>query len=281
MLIRAISLSGLLATALAAGDGWPEPWPSHWREPSSELFPGQQVPLTAENTDPDGGCRISNITANEMVKGRKIVDFTTNAMGSLEEPKIKPLNSSGGEQWEFDGISEDGMQSFIFGFYRDPNYAILGTGNLRLSIEFGFADRTRFSEVYYAERSVVETCSIGTRGLWIDKKNGWQFSFLVNAAMSEAIVTLDSDTVKGKATINSRSQPLTAQGSVWPNENDSTVTIPYYHWSQPIPAGTVDTNVEVKGKPVQWKGMGGHERFWSAFRSVPYDIFIPRVSSAH
>ncbi len=272
MLIRLIHLFGLLATTIATSHDWPEPWPSHWREPSSDVFPGQQVPLLVEDTDAEGGCQKSNITSNEMAKGRKIVDFPTKAVGNLEEPKLKPLNSSGGEQWEFDGISEDGMQSFIFGFYRDPNYAILGTGNLRLSIEFGFADRTRFSEVYYAEQSVVETCSLGTRGLWIDKKSGWQFSFLVDTAMTEAIITLDSDTVKGRVTIKSRSKPLAADGSVWPAENASTVTIPYYHWSQPIPAGTVETNVEIKGKLTQWKGMGGHERFWSAFRSVPCDI---------
>ncbi len=268
MLIHLVSLISLLASALANTHGWPEPWPSHWRELNSDLFPGQQVPLTVEDTDADAGCRLSNITAFEMAKGRKIVDFTTKAIGSLEEPKIQPLNSSGGEQWEFDGVSEDGMQSFVFGFYRDANYAILGTGNFRLSIEFAFADRTRFYEVYYPERSVVETCSQGTRGLWVDEKNGYRFSFQVDADMTEAIITLDSDTVKGKVSIRSQALPLTADGSVWPAENASTAPIPYYHWSQPIPAGTVDTDVEIKGKRVQWTGMGGHERFWSAFRSV-------------
>lgn len=269
MYTRLIYLYGLLATVTATSHEWPEPWPSHWREPSSDVFPAQQVPLSVEDTDAGRGCRISNITSNEMAKGRTVVDFPLKAVGSLEEPKLQPLNASGGEQWEFDGISEDGMQSFIFGFYRDPNYAILGTGNLRLSIEFGFADRTRFSEVYYAERSVVETCSLGTRGLWVDKKSGWQFSFLVDTAMQEAIITLDSDTVKGRVIIKSRAKPLAADGATWPAENASTVTIPYYHWSQPIPAGTVDTYVEIKGKLTQWKGMGGHERFWSAFRLVP------------
>ncbi|KAI1819732.1 hypothetical protein F4861DRAFT_113611 [Xylaria intraflava] len=265
MLICLIPFIGLLAGTLAEKHGWPEPWPAHWREPNSDLFPGQQVPLVTEDADTGAGCQLSNITAFEMAKGRKIVDFTTKALGSLEEPKIRPLNSSGGEQWEFDGVSEDGMQSFVFGFYRDANYAILGTGNFRLSIEFAFADRTRFYEVYYPERSVIETCSQGTRGLWIDEKSGYQFSFQVNADMTEAVITLDSDTVKGKASIRSKALPLTADGNVWPAENASTAPIPYYHWSQPIPAGTVDVDVDIKGKHVQWTGMGGHERFWSAF----------------
>ncbi|KAI0972717.1 hypothetical protein F4678DRAFT_49888 [Xylaria arbuscula] len=265
MLIRVVPFFGLLASTLASTNVWPEPWPSHWRESNSDLFPGDQAPLTVEDADTDAGCRVSNLTAYEMVKGRKIVDFATKATGSLEEPKIKPLNSSGGEQWEFDGVSEDGLSSFVFGFYRDANYAILGAGNFRLSIEFAFADRTRFYEVYYPERSVVETCSLGTRGLWVDEKDGYKFSFQVNADYSEAIVTLDSDTVKGKVVIQSKALPLTADGNVWPSENASTVPIPYYHWSQPIPAGSVNTDVEIKGKPIQWTGMGGHERFWSAF----------------
>ncbi|OAA34692.1 hypothetical protein NOR_08321 [Metarhizium rileyi] len=264
MLIRLVSTVGLLVT-VANTHGWPEPWPSHWHEPNSQLFPGQQTPIAAEDNGASAGCQLSNITAFEMVRGRKIVDFATNAMGSLEEPKIHPLNSSAGEQWEFDGVSDDGMQSFIFGFYRDPNYAILGTGNFRLSIEFAFADHTRFYEVYYPQRSIVETCSQGTRGLWVDEKTGHQFSFLVNSDLTEAIITLDSDTVKGKVYIHSRALPLTADGNVWPSANASTAPVPYWHWSQPIPAGTVDTDVEIKGKQVKWTGMGGHERFWSAF----------------
>ncbi|KAI0869273.1 hypothetical protein GGS24DRAFT_512219 [Hypoxylon argillaceum] len=231
----------------------PEAWPLHWQQSSAD-----QVPM-AES------CELSNLTAFEMAKGRKIVDFTTNAVESFELPKITPLNSSAGEQWEFDGVSEDGMSSFVFGFYRDPNYAILGTGNFRLSIEFAFADRSRFYEVYYPEQSSVETCSVGTRGHWVDVKDGYSFSFFVKADMSEAVVHLNSDTVKGRVTIRSRSRPLTADGYVWPAENASTVTVPYYHWSEPIPAGDVDVNVEIKGKEITWAGMGGHERFWSAF----------------
>lgn len=275
MLIPLISFIGLLPT-LVSTHGWPGPWPSHWAEPNSNLFPGQQqVPLaTEEGTEANAGCRLSNITAFEMAKGRQVVNFASSAIGSLEEPKIQPLNSSGGEQWEFDGVSEDGMQSFVFGFYRDPNYAILGTGNFRLSIEFAFADRTRFYEVYYPQRSVVETCPQGTRGLWVDEKTDTRFSFQVNTEMTEAFITLDSDTVQGEVSIHSRALPLTADGNVWPAENASTAPIPYWHWSQPIPAGTVNTNVVIKGKRVQWTGMGGHERFWSAFRSVSSNILF-------
>ncbi|KAF7182337.1 hypothetical protein CNMCM7691_001817 [Aspergillus felis] len=244
-------------TLVALVKSW-QPWPAHWLDDGASPLDGQ-IPLLTQQ------CKISNLTAFEMVKGRQMVDFTTNAMESFEAPKVTPLNSTAGEQWEFDGVSEDGMQSFVFGFYRDANYAILGTGNFRLSIEFAFADRTRFYEVYYPSRSVVEHCSVGTRGEWVDEAEGYSFSFQVNADMSEAVVFLDSPTVKGSVIIKSRARPLTADGHVWPAQNASTEGVPFYHWSEPIPAGDVDVDVVIKDKPLVFRGMGGHERFWSAF----------------
>ncbi|KAK6826217.1 hypothetical protein PG987_013711 [Apiospora arundinis] len=253
------------ASARASSDVWPESWPMQWSNPAAKGFAEHQEPLVMDGYTGDSACLVSNLTAYEMAKGRQAVDFARDAMENFETPKIRPLNSSAGEQWEFDGVSADGMQSFVFGFYRDPNYAILGTGNFRLSMEFAFADRTRFYEVYYPERSVVESCPQGTRGMWYDEKDGYKFSFLVNAEMSEAIVTLKSDTLDGKAFIQSKARPLTADGQVWPAQNGSTEPVRHWHWSQPIPAGTVDLDVDIKGRKVAWSGMGGHERFWSAF----------------
>lgn len=237
----------------------------HWLDSNLAMLSAnqQQNPLWTEAMG--STCQISNLTAFEMTKGRQVVDFSVDASENFEWPKIQPLNSSAGEQWEFDGVSADGMQSFIFGFYRDPNYAILGTGNFRLSVEFAFQDRTRFYEVYYPERSIVESCPQGTRGLWFDEKDGYRFSFLVKADMSEAIINLESDTVKGRAVIHSKASPLAADGQLWPAVNASTAPVPHWHWSQPIPAGTVDLDVDIKGRKVAWSGMGGHERFWSAF----------------
>ncbi|KAL5355554.1 hypothetical protein BJX96DRAFT_170779 [Aspergillus floccosus] len=234
------------------------PWPEHWLIDSTSVSLDTQVPLTEP-------CQISNLSAFEMVKGRQTVEFGSGGVESFEKPKIPTLNSTAGEQWEFDGVSEDGMQSFVFGFYRDYNYAILGTGNFRLSIEFAFANRTRFYEVYYPSRSVVEHCSVGTRGQWVDEKDGYSFSFQVKADMSEAVMILDSSTVKGTVVMKSRARPLTADGHVWPAANASTEAVPFYHWAEPIPAGDVDVNVAIKGEPLLFHGMGGHERFWSAF----------------
>lgn len=251
---KLFTLSLFISTCLASS--WP-PWPEHWLQSNPSDWENQ-LPLSEP-------CATSNLTAFEMVKGRHIADFGTDPTATFEAPKISPLNSTAGEQWEFDGVSNDGMQSFVFGFYRDPNYAILGAGNFRLSIEFAFADRTRFYEVYYPSRSVVETCVYGTRGQWVDEKDGYSFSFQVKADMSEAVIFLDSSTVKGTVRIQSHARPLTADGHVWLSANATTVGVPFFHWAEPIPGGDVDVDVIIKDQPLQFQGMGGHERFWSAF----------------
>ncbi|TLS30802.1 hypothetical protein PpBr36_02213 [Pyricularia pennisetigena] len=228
------------------------------------LAQDEQQVLAAGTTDASA-CQISNMTAYEMEKGRKIVGLTKGAIESFVVPRLNPINSTGGEQWAFDGVSEDGVQSFMFGFYRDPNYSILGAGNFRLSLEFGFANRERVAELYYAERTVIETCPQGVRGVWYSESEGWHHSFLIKADMSEAVIILNSDSLKGTITYKSKALPIAADGHVWPNGNATTEPIRYLHWSEPIPAGTVDFDVEIKGKKVAWKGIGGHERFWTAF----------------
>ncbi|KAL8750371.1 MAG: hypothetical protein Q9184_006444, partial [Pyrenodesmia sp. 2 TL-2023] len=79
-----------------------------------------------------------------MEKTRKAVFFGADPLDDPESPKMVPLNTTGGEQWEFGGISDDGLSMFYFGFYRDPNYSILGTGNLRLVSEWAYADGRKF-----------------------------------------------------------------------------------------------------------------------------------------
>ncbi|OBR13044.1 hypothetical protein CH63R_05340 [Colletotrichum higginsianum IMI 349063] len=263
MAFRLLLLSSvLIGPSVWAGQLWPEPWPLEWRNLDMNLLDTmEQHVLETDNP----GCVISNLTSNEMVKGRKVVDFSTDASENFMLPKIEPLNSTAGDQWAFDGVSKDAKQAFVFGFYRDPNYAILGTGNFRLSIEMALDDGTRFAELYYPERSVIESCAEGIRGMWYDDKDGYRFTWMVKADMSEAIVTLNSDTLQGKIAYHSKSQPRSADGHVWPNANASTQTVRHHHWAQPIVGGNLEFDVEIKGEKVAWTGMGGLERIWTAF----------------
>lgn len=248
-LLRLFSFLLLLSAAAGWEYGWPTDWQQHW--PDS----WQQTPSE--------DCSVSHLTAYEMEKGREPVYFSTSPLDDFEAPKMLPLNSTGGEQWEFDGISEDGMLSFCFGFYRDPNYAILGTGNLRLSVEFAYADGKRFAQVDYPTNSIVESCPQGTRGVW--KTKDYSYTFEISSDMSVARIGIDTPDVKGNVLMKSVTPPRYADGSVWPNANGTTATVPYFYWVEPIPIGTVAVDMVIEGKPYTFTGMGGHERLWSAF----------------
>lgn len=80
-----------------------------------------------------------------MARDRKPAFFSTGQSEDWiwEEPSVVSMNSTAGEQWEFDGVSEDGKQAFIFGIYRDPDYSFLGTGNLRVHAEFSKENGSR------------------------------------------------------------------------------------------------------------------------------------------
>lgn len=232
---------------------WSPEWEEHW---SSDLSSeGQQV-----MTD---GCTVSHLTTYEMEKGRKPVFFSTGPLDDPEAPKILPLNSTGGEQWEFDGVSDDGTLAFCIGFYRDPNYAILGTGNLRLSVEFAYTNGTRFVRVDYPTDSIVESCPSYTRGVW--KTKDYSYTFEVSKDMSTARIGFDADDIKGSALMKSVTAPRYPDASVFPRENATTLVVPYFHWIEPIPVGETFVDVEIEGRPYQFRGLGGHERLWTAF----------------
>lgn len=64
------------------------------------------------------------------------------------------MNKTSGEQWEFDGISKDTKTGLVIGFYRDPNYAILGTGNFWVSLDVVFENGTVYSQDHHTAHSV-------------------------------------------------------------------------------------------------------------------------------
>ncbi|KAI9751191.1 MAG: hypothetical protein M4579_006170 [Chaenotheca gracillima] len=229
--------------------GWPEEWNDKWSESAQEPF--------------SDDCTTSHLKAFEMAKPKTSVFYSTGPKDDFEAPKILPLNSTAGEQWEFDGIAEDGLRSFIFGFYRDPNYAILGSGNFRLSVEITHANGTRFAQVDYPSESIVSSCADGTRGVWRSKD--FSYTFEINKDMSRARIGLNTPRVKGNVFIKNITPPRYADGSTWPSETASTEAVPFFNWVEPIPVGTVDVDLVVQGETYQFSGMGGHERLWGAF----------------
>lgn len=238
------------------GACWQYDWPDRW---------GQYWPSELDTSREDG-CISSHLTAFEVEKTRKPVFFGTDPFQDPESPKMLPLNTTGGEQWEFDGVSSDGMSMFYFGFYRDPNYSILGTGNLRLVSEWAFADGKKFVRVDYASHSIVESCTWGTRGLW-KGNNGEDYScaFEITKDMSVARVGCDMNDLTGSIVFKSLLPPRYPDGTVYPNAMANTEVIPYFRWMEPIPASITEVDVQIEGTPFRFHGVGGHERIWTAF----------------
>ncbi|KAH6627321.1 hypothetical protein F5144DRAFT_621558 [Chaetomium tenue] len=149
---------------------------------------GQQ-PIDRVSVNDETRCKVSHVMRYDMARKRNPVFFSTSPLDDLEQPSIEPMNSTAGEQWEFDGVSEDGMQAFVFGFYRDPNFSFFGAGNLRVYAEFAFANGSRYAIVDYAEESTIESCRhTGTRGIW--KTDDWAYMFEISADMSQTKITV-------------------------------------------------------------------------------------------
>jgi hypothetical protein len=230
----------------------PHGWSGHWK--------------TETLVEVSDRCTTSYATRYDMATGPEPVFFLTSPELDFERPAVEPMNATAGEQWEFDGISEDGLSAFVFGFYRDPNYSFLGTGNLRLSAEFSFEDGSRYAVVEYAEESTIVSCpGQGTIGTW--KADGWQYTFEISEDLKRTRIIMDNPEAKGTIAWTSVAPPRYADNSVWPEEaNEASLeAVPHFYWVEPVPVSDLIIEAEIEGRQVAWTGMGGHERLWGAF----------------
>ncbi|KAI0975797.1 hypothetical protein F4678DRAFT_282773 [Xylaria arbuscula] len=192
--------------------------------------------------------------------------FSTGGVDHWELPMIEPMNATGGEQWEFDGVANDGRDAFIFGFYRDPNYGFMGAGNLRSYAEFVFANGSHYAVVDYAEQATVEACSGpggATRGVWQGK--GFRYEFIVSEDMRHVSIAMDTADVQVRVDMNSVAPPRYADNAIWPSQTGSALTVTHFYWVEPVPAANLTFHAVVNQRSVSWTGMGGHERLWGAF----------------
>ncbi|KAL4795763.1 hypothetical protein BDV19DRAFT_388787 [Aspergillus venezuelensis] len=251
--LSALAVLSCCTPASAWDYNFPVQWEAQW--PLGDLASNQQGNATL--------CATSHIGAFELAKPGTPISLSTTPQGDFESPKIEPLNASVTEQWEFDGVSDDGMQSFIFGFYRDPGLSLMGFGNLRLSAELTYANGTRWGRVDYASESTVKTCPDGTRGTWKGKK--FSYTFEVSKDMSLLRIGVDTPDLKGNIIMTSRSLPRYADARTWPSDEASTEIAPYFHWEEPIPVGDARVALSVNGEMLKWEGIGGHNRIWAPF----------------
>lgn len=250
----------LIPVLLIAGvaDAWEYGWPQEWE--SKWLSSSAQQPLWGADSSL---CQVSRLTAYEMSKTKDPIFFSTGGLDHFVSPKMRPLNGTAGEQWEFDGVSEDGKLAFVFGFYRDPNYAILGSGNLRVSVEMAWPNGSRFAQVDYAADNIIEECDWGTRGVW--RSDDFSYTFEITADMQLARVGMQTPQVSGIASLTSVARPRYPDGSNYPSENSTSEALPYFHFVEPIPAANAHVDFTILGDRFAWNGLGGMERLWGAF----------------
>jgi hypothetical protein len=244
-----VAVLSLLAPAFAWEYGFRDSWVSQWQQGSQLVFNDE--------------CKVSRMTAFEIPKQTSDIWLSTSPLDDIEAPKILPLNASSGEQWEFDGVSDDGMNAFIFGFYRDPGLSLMGSGNLRLSAELAYANGTRFGRVDYAMESIVESCPTGTRGVW--RGDDFSYTFEISKDMSRLRLGMNTPDLKGSIMMTSRTAPRYADAKIWPSQNATTAISPYFHWIEPIPVGYAHVDLKVNEESFSWSGLGGHNRLWSPF----------------
>jgi hypothetical protein len=233
-------------------------------------FPWQTAPLldlTSFPPSPSLNCTTSHASRYSMARpGRDPpAYFSSSPLDDPSLPRIQPMNGTAGEQWEFDGVAADGSgAAFVFGFYRDPNYAFLGAGNLRAYAEFVLPGGDRYAVVDYAEEAVVTSCpGLGARGVWSGK--GFRYEWQLSADLSRARIVMDAEDAHVTVAMSAVAPPRYANNVIWPAAEGDLRTVPYFYWMEPIPAAEMALLGVIRGQNLSWTGMGGHERLWGAF----------------
>jgi len=85
----------------AAGYSWTYDWPSSG---DTQWLDGNMQQVIGVS------CTTSHLTAFQMFKTKDPIFFSTSCTDHFVSPKMLPLNGTAGEQWEFDGVSNDGMR---------------------------------------------------------------------------------------------------------------------------------------------------------------------------
>jgi hypothetical protein len=153
--------------------------------------------------------------------------------------------------------------AFVFGFYRDPNYAILGSGNLRVSMEMTWPNGSRFAQVDYANDNTIEECDWGTRGTW--RSDEFSYTYEITKDMQRARVGMQTPQVTGVVSMTSTSKPRYPDGRTFPSDNSTSEALPYFHFVEPIPVAKAHVDMTILGDKFAWDGLGGMERLWGAF----------------
>ncbi|PVH70210.1 hypothetical protein DL98DRAFT_620539 [Cadophora sp. DSE1049] len=203
-------------------------------------------------------------------------DFTGDELSTIgnfdpnsnnEFPKVSKQSSSAWELWFFDAVSEAGDAAVTFSFYRDGSGPSIGKAPLRTSFHAVMADGSVFGKDFAANDSLFESGLENLSGTW--SAGDQSARFRITQDLTEAVVKFDTADIRGNFTFHSAAgkyQPSAIQDTSTASDLGSKFLLaPTIHWLQPIVQATVTAEFYVDGKVVQFKGVGGHDRFFTPF----------------
>lgn len=216
--------------------------------------------------------RVNHVTAFE--RSKKPIWFSSSSADPLAAWRISGIKGPVFEQWLFDSISDDGKALAGMIFARDSSYALLGHGHLRMEFQFVFEDGTHYAFADWMDEATItdtggQDGKVGeVKGVWKGKNGTRTYTHTHAADGSFLKVVLDSPEIRGTYTLTALAPPHFPTGQIWPlSEGEaptSTELCPKVNNVEVIPAGTYEADLVVGGRPLKFKGIGGHEHIWAS-----------------
>lgn len=226
--------------------------------------------------------RVNRVTAYQK---EKWIDFSTSSADALAAWRISGIKGPVFEQWYFDSVADDGKSGIVFTLARDASYAVLGQGHLRVQLDVTFSDGTHFNHVDWMAEAVIEDTSSSAGAAGGDSattgrgaaqvKGAWTapdkaYRHIIAADGTRASVEMDTPMVSGHFTLAALSPPMYPGGETQdevgegPGRTASTELLPKIHLVQVIPTATFEADLVVQGRPLRFRGVGGHMHTWAA-----------------
>ncbi|KAL6401853.1 hypothetical protein AUP68_14309 [Ilyonectria robusta] len=207
------------------------------------------------------GCTTDTIHAGVSTNGT--IRMNENPLLPFDSPMTNGFNSTVGEEWSFEAVSEDGKAGMGWMLSRGT---IAGKPLAQRSIiTIVWPNGTRYMESDFADVSTIQMCKDSTIGTWSNETSGMNWSFESSNDYSHTVVTIDSATIKGTITLDSLSPAVYPNGLVYPDSRGNALFAPYIYWAETVPVATTEVNLVVNGTPYTTKGIGGRERNWNSF----------------
>lgn len=218
--------------------------------------------------------RTNHVTAYQKEKN---IEFSASSDDPLASYRISGIKGPVFEQWYFDSVADDGKAGLVFTLARDASYALVGKGHLRVQLDLTFPDGSYFNHVDWMSEAVIQDASSekdpdGTgapvTGVWTAPNKTHKHTIAADG--SSARVDVNSPDVKGYFTLSALSPPMYPGGETHDevraagNKKPAPTELqPGINLLQVIPTAVFEANLTYRGRPLRFRGIGGHMHVWA------------------